>query len=141
MLDKKDFPKHDGNNCRKTSDRDLRYNCIAWAYGENSKWFWPAERSYWPVNVTRENTIEAFMELFSSISYRICDNQLFEPGYEKVAIYVLNGEPTHAARQLTTGKWTSKIGQNIDIEHDSPEVLDGPLYGSASIFMKRKIDL
>jgi hypothetical protein len=140
MLDKKAFPKHNGNNCRKTSDSDNKYNCIAWAYGENSKWFWPAKRYEWPENVTRENTIEAFMELFSSINYCLCDNQLFEPGYEKVAIYVLNGEPKHAARQLTTGKWTSKIGQNIDIEHDSPEVLDGPLYGSATIFMKRKIE-
>ena len=59
---------------------------------------------------------------------------------EKVAIYLLNGMPTHAARQLSTGKWTSKLGLSIDIEHDSPDVLDGPEYGKASIFLKRKIN-
>lgn len=96
------------------------------------------ERRYWPANITREETAEAFIELFASINYCRCDNHLFEPGYEKVAIYILDGKPTHAARQLPTGKWTSKLGQNIDIEHDSPEALNGPVYGNVAIFMKRK---
>jgi hypothetical protein len=95
---------------------------------------------YWPANIARKETIEAFIELFASVRYCHCDNQLFEPGYEKVAIYVLSDKPTHAARQRQSGKWTSKLGLDIDIEHDSPEVLNGPIYGSASIFMKRKID-
>jgi hypothetical protein len=37
-----------------------------------------------------------------------------------------------------TGKWTSKLGRGIDIEHDSPEILNGSAYGIAKIFMKRK---
>jgi hypothetical protein len=139
-MSKYEFPKLNGNNHRVTSDSDFRYNCIAWAYGENRKCFWPTDGYHWPDNITRQGTIGAFIDLFSSIGYCLCDNQLFELGYEKVAIYVLNGEPTHAARQLPTGKWTSKLGEEVDIEHDSPEVLDGPLYGSASIFMKRKIE-
>ena len=139
-MPKADFPNFNGNNYRVTSDIDPRYNCIAWAYGEDSKWFGPMKGRYWPANVTREETIGAFIELFASIRYCHCDNQLFEPGYEKVAIYLLNGIPTHAARQLPTGKWTSKLGISIDIEHDSPDVLNGPQYGTASIFMKRKIN-
>ena len=132
------FPYLNDNNFRVTSNIDLRYNCIAWAYGVNNKNFWPQEYYYWPPNVIREETIGAFIELFASIGYCQCDDQLFEPGYEKIAIYVLDGMPTHAARQLPTGRWTSKLGKDIDIEHDSPEVLDGPTYGNAAIFMKRE---
>ena len=139
-MSKTDFPYLNDNNCRVTSNNDPRYNCIAWAYGENSKWFWPMERYYWPANITREETAEAFVKLFATAGYKRCDNQLFESGYEKVAIYILNDKPTHAARQLSSGKWTSKLGSDIDIEHDAPEVLNGPIYGNASIFLKREIN-
>jgi len=137
-LSKTDFPYLNDNNSRVTSNSDFRYNCIAWAYGEDSKFFWPKKGYYWPANIKNEETIGAFIELFASIRYCRCDNQLLEPGYEKVAIYVLDGKPTHAARQLPTGKWTSKLGLSIDIEHDSPELLNGPIYGNAAIFMKRE---
>jgi hypothetical protein len=56
----------------------------------------------------------------------------------RIVLYIKDGKPTHAARQLPTGKWTSKLGSDIDIEHDYPEVLNGQDYGIASIFMKRK---
>ena len=62
-----------------------------------------------------------------------------EKGFQKIALYVKDGIPTHAARQLPTGKWTSKLGRDIDIEHDFPEVLNGADYGVASIFMKKEI--
>ena len=137
---KTDFPYLNDNNCRVTSNNDPRYNCIAWAYGDNNRWFWPMKGRYWPANITREETAEAFINLFAAIGYRCCDDQLFEPEYEKVAIYMLDDKPTHAARQLPSGKWTSKLGLDIDIEHEAPEVLNGPIYGSASIFMKRKIN-
>ncbi|MCL1991332.1 MAG: hypothetical protein FWG66_00070 [Spirochaetes bacterium] len=130
------FPNLNGNYI-KTSDADSRYNCIAWAYGENNRWFWPKKGSYWPAGVTREETVKAFMELFASIRYENCDSHLFEPGYEKIAIYALDGVPTHAARQLNNGKWTSKLGSDIDIEHDTVECLEGPFYGNAVVFMKR----
>ncbi len=42
-----------------------------------------------------------------------------------------------AARQLETGKWTSKIGLNEEIEHDMLEDLAGPAYGHVTTFMKR----
>jgi hypothetical protein len=137
-LSKTDFPCLNDDNSRVTSNIDFRYNCIAWAYGETRKFIWPRKGFYWPANIKNEETIGAFIELFASIRYCCCDNQSLEPGYEKVAIYVLDGIPTHAARQLPTGKWTSKLGSDIDIEHDSPEALNGPTYGSATIFMKRE---
>ena len=132
------FPKL-GDNYVITSSENPKYNCIAWAYGDDSNCFWPMEGYYWPDDIACEVTIEAFMELFASIRYQCCNNPLFEPGYEKVAIYVLDDIPTHAARQLNNGKWTSKLGQYVDIEHDTLECLNGVEYGDAVIFMRREI--
>jgi hypothetical protein len=45
---------------------------------------------------------------------------------------------THAARQLPTGKWTSKLGKAEDIEHDSPDDVAGGIYGEVVLFMRRQ---
>jgi len=127
-------------NYKVTSDADPTYNCIAWAYGEHDKWFWPVKRCFWPANVPREETTEAFVELFASIGYQRCEDTSLEKGYEKVAIYALNGEPTHAARQKNNGKWTSKLGNSFDIEHDTLECLNGPIYGNVVVIMRRKME-
>jgi hypothetical protein len=44
---------------------------------------------------------------------------------------------THAARQLDNGKWTSKLGQLEDIEHESLEALSGAVYGSVVQVLKK----
>ena len=58
-----------------------------------------------------------------------------------MAIYVKgNQNPTHAARQLLpAGIWTSKIGNEEDIEHVSPGVLEGVEYGTVAVVMKRPV--
>jgi len=60
---------------------------------------------------------------------------------EKVAIYVNNdGTPSHAARQLPSGDWVSKLGPNVDIEHTSPEAVGGDAghgYGRIALYMMR----
>jgi len=62
-----------------------------------------------------------------------------EPSYEKVVIYAnAGGTPTHMARQLPSGKWTSKLGQKEDIEHSAVTDVEGPLYGVATVFLKRQ---
>jgi len=134
------FPCITESNSSQTSPETSEYNCIAWAYGRDDIWCWPdAEKQYfWPIS-RREDSVDAFEELFSSIGYSRCADASKEDGFLKIALYVnKEGRPTHAARQLPTGKWTSKLGWEIDIEHDSPEVLNGPAYGIAKIFMKRK---
>jgi hypothetical protein len=62
-----------------------------------------------------------------------------ELGFEKVALYGLAESYTHAARQLPDGRWTSKLGNEEDIEHDSPEAVAGGLYGELVLFMKRRV--
>jgi len=125
-------------NFKQTSPETCDYNCIAWAYGRSDKWFEPDKdcNLFWPIS-QRDYTIPVYVKLFESIGYVCCDDASFEGGFIKIALYTKSGIPTHAARQLPTGKWTSKLGSNIDIEHNTPEVLNGPAYGEASIFMKK----
>jgi hypothetical protein len=134
------FPYITESNSSQTSPATTEYNCIAWAYERDDVWFEPddGELYFWPIP-RREYSIAAHEELFSSIGYSRCADASQEDGFLKIALYVdKKGQPTHAARQLPTGKWTSKLGEGIDIEHDSPEALNGPAYGIAKIFMKRK---
>jgi hypothetical protein len=81
--------------------------------------------------------LEAFIEAFAALGFTPCDATEYEKGFEKVPIYVdTSGKPTHAARQLSSGLWTSKLGNLQDIEHDIDGV-SGGLYGSVAVIMKR----
>ncbi|WP_293105967.1 hypothetical protein [Moorena sp. SIOASIH] len=73
------------------------------------------------------------------LGYVICETPDLEENYQKIAIYMLNDQPTHVARQLLNGKWTSKLGQDEDIEHDTLEGLTGERYGQVAQVMKRKV--
>jgi hypothetical protein len=44
---------------------------------------------------------------------------------------------THAARQLPDGTWTSKLGKDVDIEHDYPDDVAGGVYGEVVVLMQR----
>ena len=62
-----------------------------------------------------------------------------EPGSEKVVIFVDNeGLPTHAARQLTDGSWTSKLGSWQDNQHQHLQALAGTasIYGVVALIMR-----
>lgn len=63
-----------------------------------------------------------------------------DDGYEKVALYVDNaGIPTHMARQLPNGEWTSKLGQLEDISHNDLDALEGTQYGRLYCILARLI--
>jgi hypothetical protein len=42
---------------------------------------------------------------------------------------------------LSDGKWTSKIGKDLDIAHDTLEVLEGPEYGNVYIIMGKDMGM
>ena len=59
---------------------------------------------------------------------------------EKVALFVRpDGTPTHAARQLRDGRWTSKLGRDRDISHKMVVDLAGEAYGEPAAYLKREI--
>lgn len=123
-----------------TSPPTTSYNCIAWAANDNSRWYWPDPHGYyfWPVDIPREENVRAFILLFESLGYIKCDNGNHEPEYQKVAIYALNDKPTHAARQLDNGMWTSKLGRQIDVQHNLNNI-SGGVYGEVVQFLKKEI--
>lgn len=98
---------------------------------------------YWPEGVQREETVNAFIELFKMQGYEVTDNDTLETGYLKIAIFCNSqNKPTHAARQLTNGSWTSKLGRSYDVEHDlrDPEICAAPChYGGVAVVMKRRV--
>ncbi len=133
------FPNSSIEPFEVTSPYTPEYNCIAWAFSDNTKWYWPDPSNiyYWPDNVPREINIDAFIKLFQSIDYVVCDNNDLEDKYDKIVIFADNSNiPTHAARQLDNGYWTSKLGRDIDVQHTIKSIEEGA-YGMAKIFMKR----
>ena len=140
------FPRLTSKNHRVTSPFDGRYNCIAYAAEDTESWWWPTAQPiagyYWPPGVPREATLEAFKMAFERLGYRECLTGELEPGHEKVALYTDGeGSPTHAARQLPSGEWVSKLGENVDIEHEKPDDVGGHEkegYGVVAMYMARE---
>lgn len=140
-----DFPNLTEDNCEITSKAKRGYNCIAWAAGDDQRAWWPVlgPEAYWPPGVPIEVTFDAFIQAYGTLGYEVTDNNKLEPGLEKIAIFGrLNPEgllePTHAALQLASGEWTSKLGKLEDIRHVALDGVEGPLYGTAMFYMARR---
>lgn len=132
----------------ETSDPTMEYNCHAWGLDHNDFWLEPCVKRpatlppwckwHWPDGIPRgDYSLGNFRKAYRTLGYIACKGGEPESGYEKVAIYVRNGKVTHTARQLPSGNWTSKMGTDIDIEHESPAALEGPKYGEVKAYMKR----
>jgi hypothetical protein len=69
-----------------------------------------------------------------------CDSSEREKGYEKVALYEIHPETgvEHAARQLRSGEWTSKLGEWEDIKHKTPHSVECDDYGNVVQVLKRR---
>lgn len=122
-----------------TSPFNPKYNCIAWAYGCSNKFYWPTPHPlhYWPENIPREEETNSFIKLYESIGYVVCKDGKCEPHFEKVAIFIdIYNTPTHAARQLSSGQWTSKLGRDMDVSHTIWSI-EGGVYGVVDVYMKR----
>lgn len=130
-------------NYEVTSPIDKNYNGVAWAMFDRNKCWEPDPFgfSYWPANLPRQLTLRVFEQLFEDHEYEYTDNFQFEFGYEKVAIYVLDGQPTHVARQEDSGNWTSKVGRCEEINHLDPCFLENGEFGNVATILKRRISL
>lgn len=135
------FPKLAESEYEVTSPESDAYNCVAWAAGDEHHWWWPVppEETFWPSGVPREATLEAFVAAFATLGYEVCQDAAWERGYEKVAFYTKDAAPTHAARQRSDGRWTSKLGALEDVIHDSLESLAGEVYGQAMTYLRRPV--
>jgi hypothetical protein len=135
-----------------TSPFDSKYNCIAHAAEKNDIWWWSVDKAlvgndvFWFNNVADEPMVENFIAAFSKLDYEPCDNSELEKDFEKVAIYVSTkdelhapkGSVTHMARQLSNGNRTSKLGEDIDISHNTLQAIEGNTYGVVKQILKRQ---
>ena len=134
------FPNLKPGEYQVTSDETPEYNCIAWAAGDSTRLWAPVHGLYWPESAPREETLAGFRAVFESLGYQDCSTDDLEPDFERIAIFVdAEGVPTHVARQLENGKWTSKLGSWEDIEHEHLHALAGSasMYGIVSLIMRR----
>jgi hypothetical protein len=96
---------------------------------------------YWPHDIDRAVTTEAFLRAYRTLGYGLCFDGTLEPGIEKIAIYgkgPLGSEvPTHAALQLETGEWTSKLGIFEDVAHTTPAAVECDIYGRVICYLAR----
>jgi hypothetical protein len=131
------FPGLRNSGYKRTSPRDIRYNCIAWSVGDTEALWWPDEDSHWPMESVRLETLAVFVDLYLQLGFQTCDDSELEPRYEKVAIYASSdGVPTHAAKLLENGLWSSKLGELEDIEHRLEDLV-GEVYGDDICFRPR----
>ena len=140
-----DFPdlRRSGNYERRSPWCE-RYNCIAFAAGDEGHWWWPGYglRDWWPTELRRDGTVEAFEEMFELLGYLRSATTDAEPGYSKAVLYENKDGPSHAARQeIDTERWLSKLGRAHDIVHHTAEDLEGPSYGEIIRVFRRPVDV
>ena len=66
---------------RVTSPADAKYNCIAWAANDPSKWWWPAGKApdvVWPGSAARAVTLDAFTAAFLTLGYGVSADEALE---------------------------------------------------------------
>jgi uncharacterized protein (UPF0297 family) len=125
--------------CMVTRGIDRNYNGVAWAMFDRNTWWDPDPFGlfYWPDHLPRQRTLRVFEQLFEDYGYEYTDNFQFESGYEKIVIYVLDGQPTHVARQEDSGRWTSKMDRCEEINHLNPCILESNELGNIATVLKR----
>ncbi len=113
------FPRLLATQYQVRSRKTKRYNCLAWAAGQDDCWWQSPPDGVWPDGVLDDGSVEAAVRLFEHFGFQRTGVATLEPGFTKVAIYGDAVGYTHAAQQLPDGRWTSKIGMLQDIDHNT----------------------
>lgn len=139
----RDFPRLRRDAYRRTSEPSMTYNCFAWAVGEtHRRWDPTRDRRgyYWPAEA-RSTAFEDAVTAFEAIGFSSVAVARPRPDRQTIALYAVDGHVTHAARLLENGRWTSKLGPDIDIEHTTLEALGGGSYGEPAAMLERSLDV
>lgn len=138
-----DFPNL--ANGIKTSDDDEKYNCTAFAAGDTERYWDPnlafsGGGYYWPPGAKKGRDLASYIDAFEAIGYEQCADGELDSAYEKIVLYADDyGYVHHVARQLSDGKWTSKLGNDVDISHPTPDCLISDMFGKPARYMRRPI--
>ncbi len=147
------FPKFLADGAKKTREATRQYNCKAWSAERDINQWWEPEKLepwfFWPVDSEpNDYSFENIVHIFKNRGYTKPSDDSFEIFHKKVAIYAIYGLIesdkwwfTHVCDQLNSGKWTSKLGPDEDIEHGSISSLAGFVedeYGEIKLILKRR---
>ena len=133
------LPRLAGTNYCEQSDVTDAYNCIAYAFGDTDNWWWPRiGRHILAPGFPLGDSVDTLIGIFENRGYSRCHSREYEAGYEKVVIYCRDGRIKHAARQLRSGRWVSKLGEEQDIEHERAEYVECAAYGTIAQFLRRR---
>lgn len=138
------FPKLAHSGYAVTSKADKSHNCIAFAVGDPTRWWWPiegpAEASdqivFWPAGTPLADSVDAFLTALNLLGYVQCGDASLDPAVDKITLYAIDGRVKHASRQMPNGRWRSKMGKAEDIEHEL-DAVEGPLYGQIAVVLGR----
>jgi len=139
------FPNLRASGYSITSPPAYVPNCIGWVLRSTDLYWDPTLTGfrgvyYWPPDIPRNDTVDAWVRVFRLFHYSECANPDLEDGAEKIAIYGgTDGTAQHVARQLPSGAWTSKLGQDEDIEHQTLDALASEEYGAVIRIMRRPL--
>jgi hypothetical protein len=132
------FPDLEFDHPVVTHPADPDYNCVAWAVGVTTDRWWPNESdAEWPPDVADELTLATMIATLGTFGYVPCDTGVAETGFEKAAVYAKGGVPTHVAKQLPGGRWSSKLGKDCVVSHATPAGLEGAVYGQVVAYLRR----
>ena len=128
-----------------TSPTTDAYNCIAWALGETHRRWDPLGflPDHWPEGLPRNDQLETIEAALRLEGFERCDDGSLADGVEKIALFAEGSRFTHIARQLPSGRWTSKLGDYCDIEHELEALVRVPSanpelrYGEIVAYMRR----
>ena len=133
----KEFPNSQNEPFEETSPETDQYNCLAWVMHDTQRWWDTEDEDFWVSNLPQDSTLKTLVLLGEKQGFVVCDNGQLEKGYEKMALFSLEGTYcTHVARQLASGQWTSKLGTSYDVTH-SLKAMEGGIYGNVVQFLKK----
>lgn len=89
---------------------------------------WYEPEFFWPPGVSEPSPdadadLDCYLELFRTWGFENCNSLGPEDGYLKIAIFATDQEFNHVAKQLPSGRWSSKGGVLHDFRHGTLDAL------------------
>jgi len=92
----------------------------------------------WPTEVPADLRLSTLVSMLAKYGFERCFTGELDPTLSKIALYGGGEHVTHAARQLESGRWTSKRGIfGDDIEHDTADAIAGGEYFEILAYFQR----
>jgi hypothetical protein len=128
------FPQLSDDNHHVTSAEETRYNCVAWAMGDQGRRWWSGRGKgwYWPT-AAETDSVETFVDMLQTKGYERLAGGLDDAPGSRVALYADRGAVKHMAREVEPNWWTSKLAAGFDLRHRL-DALERSLYGEVVAF-------